>query len=75
MERLLEERKLSLVVDLDQTVLHATVDPSVHEWLHDTNHPLHCHTEVLSYTNNNTILIIFRIFTKWLYTIHRTFIM
>lgn len=46
MERLLSEEKLSLVVDLDQTVLHATVDPSVHEWLHDSNHPLHQHTQV-----------------------------
>lgn len=47
MERLLGEQKLSLVVDLDQTVLHATVDPSVHDWLHDPNHPLHKHTEVI----------------------------
>lgn len=46
MERLLEGNKLSLVVDLDQTVLHATVDPSVHEWLHDPNHPLHQYSEV-----------------------------
>lgn len=46
MERLLGEGKLSLVVDLDQTVLHATVDPSVHEWLHDPKHPLHEHTQV-----------------------------
>lgn len=46
MARLLGEGKLSLVVDLDQTVLHATVDPSVHEWLHDPKHPLHEHTQV-----------------------------
>ena len=46
MERLLGEGKLSLVVDLDQTVLHATVDPSVHEWLHDPKHPLHQYTQV-----------------------------
>jgi RNA polymerase II subunit A-like phosphatase len=61
MERLLEERKLSLVVDLDQTVLHATVDPSVHEWLHDLNHPLHEYTEVKKkvcfYFNFNFIFI------------------
>eukprot|EP00127_Corallochytrium_limacisporum_P003632 Clim_evm20s151 gene=Clim_evmTU20s151 len=32
-ERLLESRKLVLVVDLDQTVLHATVDERVQEWV------------------------------------------
>jgi len=46
MDRLLREGRLSLVVDLDQTVLHATVDSSVHEWLHDSKHPLHQYTEV-----------------------------
>jgi TFIIF-interacting CTD phosphatase-like protein len=30
-ERLTKERKLSLIVDLDQTVLHATCDPRVPE--------------------------------------------
>lgn len=34
-ERLLKETKLSLIVDLDQTILHATVDPIVGEWLSD----------------------------------------
>ncbi|KAG5518074.1 hypothetical protein PMAC_003260 [Pneumocystis sp. 'macacae'] len=34
-ERLLKEMKLSLIVDLDQTILHATVDPIVGEWLSD----------------------------------------
>ncbi|KTW27757.1 hypothetical protein T552_02197 [Pneumocystis carinii B80] len=34
-ERLLNETKLSLIVDLDQTILHATVDPIVGEWLSD----------------------------------------
>ncbi|KAF8250198.1 hypothetical protein K440DRAFT_619671 [Wilcoxina mikolae CBS 423.85] len=33
--RLLKERKLSLVVDLDQTIIHATVDPTVGEWKDD----------------------------------------
>ncbi|KAA8893966.1 hypothetical protein FN846DRAFT_787193 [Sphaerosporella brunnea] len=33
--RLLRERKLSLVVDLDQTIIHATVDPTVGEWKDD----------------------------------------
>ncbi|TFK70427.1 hypothetical protein BDN72DRAFT_887951 [Pluteus cervinus] len=32
-ERLLNSRKLSLIVDLDQTILHATVDPTVGEWI------------------------------------------
>ena len=31
-DRLIDERKLILVVDLDQTVIHATVDPTVGEW-------------------------------------------
>lgn len=29
MDRLMEEQKLSLVIDLDQTILHASIDPSV----------------------------------------------
>jgi RNA polymerase II subunit A-like phosphatase len=33
--RLLKEKKLSLVVDLDQTIIHATVDPTVGEWKAD----------------------------------------
>lgn len=32
-ERLLKVRKLSLIVDLDQTIVHATVDPTVGEWI------------------------------------------
>lgn len=32
-ERLLKSRKLSLIVDLDQTIVHATVDPTVGEWI------------------------------------------
>ncbi|CAB4406829.1 unnamed protein product [Rhizophagus irregularis] len=35
--RLLEERKLSLIVDLDQTLIHATIDPTVEEWIKDGN--------------------------------------
>ncbi|KAF9074970.1 hypothetical protein BDP27DRAFT_1381023 [Rhodocollybia butyracea] len=31
--RLLKNRKLSLIVDLDQTIVHATVDPTVGEWM------------------------------------------
>jgi RNA polymerase II subunit A-like phosphatase len=37
--RLLESRKLSLVVDLDQTIIHATVDPTVAEWQRDPANP------------------------------------
>lgn len=32
-DTLLAERKLSLIVDLDQTIIHTTVDPTVGEWL------------------------------------------
>lgn len=32
-QRLLSARKLSLIVDLDQTIVHATVDPTVGEWI------------------------------------------
>ncbi|KAG6851395.1 hypothetical protein H0H93_005793 [Arthromyces matolae] len=32
-ETLLKARKLSLIVDLDQTIVHATVDPTVEEWI------------------------------------------
>ncbi|KAL1920768.1 uncharacterized protein VTP21DRAFT_11403 [Calcarisporiella thermophila] len=41
-QRLLGERKLSLIVDLDQTIIHATVDPTAGEWKSDEkniNHP------------------------------------
>lgn len=38
-ERLTNERKLILVVDLDQTVIHATVDPTVGEWQLDPLNP------------------------------------
>jgi RNA polymerase II subunit A-like phosphatase len=31
--RLYTARKLSLIVDLDQTIVHATVDPTVGEWI------------------------------------------
>ncbi|KAF2152661.1 hypothetical protein K461DRAFT_150894 [Myriangium duriaei CBS 260.36] len=39
--RLLSSRKLSLVVDLDQTIIHATVDPTVAEWQNDSSNPNH----------------------------------
>jgi RNA polymerase II subunit A-like phosphatase len=34
-QRLLAARKLALIVDLDQTIIHATVDPTVAEWQRD----------------------------------------
>ncbi|KAI9656714.1 MAG: RNA polymerase II [Trizodia sp. TS-e1964] len=37
--RLLKARKLSLVVDLDQTVIQATVDPTVAQWQEDLQNP------------------------------------
>ena len=39
--RLLASKKLSLVVDLDQTIIHATVDPTVAEWQKDEKNPNH----------------------------------
>lgn len=39
--RLLSARRLSLVVDLDQTIIHATVDPTVGEWKEDQSNPNH----------------------------------
>jgi RNA polymerase II subunit A-like phosphatase len=32
-EHLLSTRRLSLIVDLDQTIVHATVDPTVGDWI------------------------------------------
>ncbi|KAH7930493.1 hypothetical protein BV22DRAFT_1028215 [Leucogyrophana mollusca] len=32
-DHLLKSKKLSLIVDLDQTIVHATVDPTVGEWI------------------------------------------
>lgn len=40
-KRLLEHRKLSLVVDLDQTIIHACIDPTVGEWQNDPMNPNH----------------------------------
>ncbi|KAN0060227.1 CTD phosphatase Fcp1 [Thecaphora frezii] len=36
---LVSQRKLALIVDLDQTIIHATVDPTVGEWMRDENNP------------------------------------
>ncbi|KAF3942124.1 hypothetical protein ABW19_dt0205962 [Dactylella cylindrospora] len=38
-KRLLSSKKLSLVVDLDQTIIQATVDPTVGEWREDPSNP------------------------------------
>ncbi|TDZ33319.1 RNA polymerase II subunit A C-terminal domain phosphatase [Colletotrichum spinosum] len=40
-KRLLRQRKLSLVVDLDQTIIHACIEPTVGEWMEDTSNPNH----------------------------------
>ena len=37
--RLLGQRKLSLVVDLDQTIIHACIDPTIGEWQNDPTNP------------------------------------
>jgi RNA polymerase II subunit A-like phosphatase len=37
--RLLKHRKLSLVVDLDQTIIHACIEPTVGEWQRDPSSP------------------------------------
>lgn len=37
--QLLRSKKLILVVDLDQTVIHAAVDPTIGEWQSDPNNP------------------------------------
>ena len=39
--KLLAARKLSLVVDLDQTIIHAAVDPTIAEWQKDRQNPNH----------------------------------
>ncbi|KAH9890813.1 hypothetical protein F4778DRAFT_368632 [Xylariomycetidae sp. FL2044] len=39
--RLLKDRKLSLVVDLDQTIIHACIEPTVGEWQRDPSNPNH----------------------------------
>jgi TFIIF-interacting CTD phosphatase-like protein len=44
--RLLETRRLSLIVDLDQTIIHAAFDPTVGEWMKDENNANHPATRV-----------------------------
>lgn len=39
--RLLKQRKLSLVVDLDQTIIQACVEPTIGEWRDDPTSPNH----------------------------------
>ncbi|KAJ3011348.1 Carboxy-terminal domain (CTD) phosphatase [Thoreauomyces humboldtii] len=38
-KRLLSEKKLVLFLDLDQTIVHATVDPTVAQWMNDPSNP------------------------------------
>ncbi|KAL6887449.1 hypothetical protein HDV57DRAFT_360460 [Trichoderma longibrachiatum] len=40
-KRLLRQRKLSLVVDLDQTIIHACIEPTIGEWQRDPTNPNH----------------------------------
>ncbi|TQS37273.1 hypothetical protein Golomagni_02260 [Golovinomyces magnicellulatus] len=37
--RLIKNRKLSLVVDLDQTIIHACIEPTIGEWQNDPTSP------------------------------------
>ncbi|KAI9206134.1 uncharacterized protein BJ171DRAFT_498792 [Polychytrium aggregatum] len=39
MDRLLKSRRLSLILDLDQTIIQATANPIVGEWLSHPNNP------------------------------------
>ncbi|TPX12558.1 uncharacterized protein E0L32_000735 [Thyridium curvatum] len=39
--RLIQDRKLSLVVDLDQTIIHACIEPTIGEWQRDPSNPNH----------------------------------
>ncbi|KAL6939187.1 hypothetical protein ACO0RG_003015 [Hanseniaspora osmophila] len=39
MKSLLKQKKLILVVDLDQTVIHCGVDPTIGEWIKDPQNP------------------------------------
>lgn len=34
-KRLLKEKKLSLIIDLDQTILHAAWEPHIAKWVDD----------------------------------------
>lgn len=38
-DRLLAEKKLSLLLDLDQTVIHAAVDPRIGMWMKEPSNP------------------------------------
>ncbi|KAK4225681.1 hypothetical protein QBC38DRAFT_253467 [Podospora fimiseda] len=38
-KRLLDSRRLSLVVDLDQTIIQACIDPTVGQWMQDPTNP------------------------------------
>lgn len=38
-KQLITEKKLLLVLDLDQTIIHATVEPTVGEWMSNPANP------------------------------------
>ncbi|KAI9031939.1 hypothetical protein CLU79DRAFT_730794 [Phycomyces nitens] len=44
-DRLRKDKKLSLILDLDQTIVHATWDPTVGEWMDDEKNANHAATE------------------------------
>ncbi|KAK9694899.1 CTD phosphatase Fcp1, variant 2 [Basidiobolus ranarum] len=47
-DRLLRSRKLSLIVDLDQTIIHAAVDPTIEDWMNDENNINHAATNEIA---------------------------
>ncbi|KAG9249608.1 uncharacterized protein F5Z01DRAFT_473985 [Emericellopsis atlantica] len=58
-KRLLSQRKLSLVVDLDQTVIHACVDRTVAEWKADPSNPNYeavCKTKAFTLTETHDLV-------------------
>ncbi|KAF7720872.1 Carboxy-terminal domain (CTD) phosphatase [Apophysomyces ossiformis] len=56
--RLMESKKLSLILDLDQTIVHATWDPTVGEWMNDKNNANHAATEdIRKFTLPGSVLV------------------
>lgn len=57
-QRLLKEKKLSLIVDLDQTILHATWEPYIAEWVKDKKkHDSHAVKDISQFTLDGSPLV------------------
>ncbi|KAG0166824.1 Carboxy-terminal domain (CTD) phosphatase [Apophysomyces sp. BC1034] len=66
--RLMESRKLSLILDLDQTLVHATWDPTVGEWMNDKNNANHAATkDIRKFTLPGSLLVYYIKLRPWLY--------